>query len=380
MSQTALLDYLLNLSVSIDISKKVTKKQLKKKKYWRHNEWEFTFKVLCKHFLLSILSSTPKWRWMHSGLYKAKGRKLYKGIAVKNSLNGFTILNYQNHSVIKSLNLQFEPQFMLNEIRAKEMYTEFVPKIILQTNYKNNGIIVSELIKTSQKKNTINWNMEFPKIATTILKQDKIIDNIFVMPLARQRFDLLIELENLKPSNNRDYNDLFLKNRDILNIILNQNIFTKELETTLSLKRFSHGDLMPSNVIHKHDIFYIIDWANGGIHNYYFDLVIQEIYKPNSYAWSSLADLNFSVAQEKQIFSNGLSVFNEFQELNLGEKVNEHTVIISMILSIGEFLIKNFSRHDNEIAQNEGMKILKMVETILLNVLSGFSNKRNEYK
>lgn len=289
-----------------------------------------------------------------------------KSLYIRESLNGFVIIDLDNSLVIKALDQTYEKEFLGNELTANSLVPDFTQRVVRTMHLKTFNVTFVDFIPGTLRFSDHVWSRVFPYIASILLSKQEDVQIRYLGD-----FDFQKSLDSLVdsiPGEFTEYDDTFKR----LIHRIDQQILKCRDSSRSPMKFpvvFCHGDLMPSNLLIDIDSKPIlIDWANGGFHNLFYDLAIQDIYNPKSSSWTSF--YNLSLAQKKRggMYSKGTKIFcAKYTELtNL--KLSIDTFNAGILLSVKEFLHKNFLRHRNLRNLEEGMRVLGLIQEIISNI------------
>ena len=283
------------------------------------------------------------------------------------TLNGIIIINLDTEKVLKVISpIDSEPNFILNEKIANKFIPDYVPKMTKSIVGKSLCCIENELISDYEIMRLNRWifisHLPFQNLFK--LYRNYGFEEVPLIDYLNDFKNEIIEIEKQTPFKGElKQIQKFLIHLE--NFILNNGISNKNIY----YKTMTHGDMMPSNVFRKDQKYIIFDWANGGVNNFFYDLMIQEFYWPDSYVWKNFHKLDFKDFSKKKNFKNLGNHFINFIEKKTSHKLDIEFIKISIIFSLFEMAIKNAKRHSyNSYFYNEGEEILKIVNKIFLNI------------
>ena len=125
-------------------------------------------------------------------------------------------------------------------------------------------------------------------------------------------------------------------------------------------QRIVHGDLTPSNLLTHSGGMVLVDWTNGGWHNFAYDLLVTEIYFDSRHKWEVLRASQSRVRDNLPLFHGQLEYYTVWYERYTGRPLTESVLRAAIIISLAEFTVKNFRRHRSEAWQREGSAVLKL--------------------
>jgi hypothetical protein len=302
---------------------------------------------------------------MHSGV---SGELFFR-----RALNGFILIDVKNGLVAKALDWEFEPNFLKNEYASMKICPQITNRMIKEFRLDNYDILISTFLPKSRSYSNSAWPSIFPRIISRVLENQRPIYRNFLQNSEKEN--------NLYQRHSQSTKEMhgFDSQFDLLQI---------EIESLLELDNFlgisitsipfvlAHGDLVPSNLLlSNRDSFLLIDWVNGGFHNFFYDLAIQEIYNPTSVAWSRFFQLDLAEISRTKLYSNGIDTYVNFYSKFTGKKLSIEILNYGLILSIKEFAFKNYLRHRNINNLDEGNRVLsiclEIVSTMKKSLLKG---------
>ena len=289
-----------------------------------------------------------------------------KDILIRKSLNGFILIDIQNELVAKALKWEFEPNFLHNEVMARFMYPDLTQQIIQSLRLNDYDILVTRFNSKSRIYDEPTWHKIFPQIILNLFKDYSFKkDDLPKEPSAREK----IEVTNLRllPEFN-DYDLLYTQNKILIDELLSlENFFG--VGSAFLPKVLAHGDLMPSNLlVQQNGQPVLIDWVNGGLHNMFYDLAIQEIYAPQSLAWTRFFQWELRDLEKSRFYSNGVKAYKKMYAESTGRDFDINALNFGIITSIKEFSFKNHLRHRNLENYSEGVIIQTLIATLLNNI------------
>ena len=241
-----------------------------------------------------------------------------KEIIILKSLNGIILFNLTDELVIKIINKIFEPNFLKNELQAKKTLPENVPAVINHGLMDNYYYITWKLYAKSEKINWKDWSKTL-KILNPIIA--KLYKNNKLIILNSDEY--ITQIINNLDSISKDKKYLINEFNEIKKLL--ESCIARYYIKNINLyKIFSHGDLVPNNIIKTQDNLYLCDWTNGGIHNIFYDLMIQNFYKPNSMVWKNFNTINFTQCNDNDIFFGWTNNYIKMFENNFGEIGRAH--------------------------------------------------------
>ncbi len=287
-------------------------------------------------------------------------------ILIRKSLNGFILIDKQNELVAKALKWNFEPNFLDNEVMARCTYPGVTQQILKSFRFNDYDILVTNYNSKSRGYDQPTWHKIFPQIILSLFKDyDFKKYNI----LEECSAEMEVEENNLISFPEfHDYDLLYAQNENLIDELLLLKDFYG-MGSAFFPKIFAHGDLMPSNLlIQKNGQPVLIDWVNGGLHNMFYDLAIQEIYAPQSLAWTRFFQWGLRDLEKSRLYSNGIKVYKEIYVEFTGRDLEINALNFGIILSIKDFSYKNYLRHRNIENYSEGLLIQALIATLLNNI------------
>ena len=229
------------------------------------------------------------------------------------------------------------------------------PSIYSSFKVNNHNVVVQKLVPNEKKLYWKDWRQRLDKI-----------------------FDLLIVPENdlIRLSNNDYVDEIKMKLDEIGNNESYLLEYQKSIKNDLVLlldkynrksilyKLFAHGDLTPNNVFISNNSYVLIDFANGGILNFTYDLMLQNFYFSDSKTWKEFHDCQFKNNQEEDIFFGMSKDFFRKFENTFNLNINEEDIKLSIIIALSEIFIKNYYRYQSEEEWMDGVDMLKKVQVI----------------
>jgi len=299
-------------------------------------------------------------------LYKERKDNLIKSekrIIIKKSLNGVVIFNLTDKCVIKVINRFLEPEFLKNALRAKKLLPNNVPDIKKSGEKGSYFYLISQFYKKDRIVKWEKWNEtleELTPIFSNLYSKSKLytITPIVYIEKIVNKLDSIVK--------GKDYLvDKFNQTSDLLKKCLSK-YYVKDVNL---YKKFSHGDLVPNNIIETKNEFYICDWANGGIQNIFYDLMMQNFYNPEAVVWKNFKNIDFTASKDKDIFFGWAVNYIKIFEKVLASRISNAVLRFSMIVSLAELAVKNFLRYQSLQEYHDGEKMLDNVYRICKNIL-----------
>ena len=130
----------------------------------------------------------------------------------------------------------------------------------------------------------------------------------------------------------------------------------------MTYKFFVHGDLTPNNVMVVNNKYVLIDFANGGILNFTYDLMLQNFYFTNSKTWKDFHNLNFKTNNDKDVFFGTSSYFFKSLEIIYDINIDEEDIKLSLIIALSEIFIKNYYRYQSKEEWSDGIGMLETIQ------------------
>lgn len=284
-------------------------------------------------------------------------------IIISPSLNSVLVFNLIKQKVLKIVNKELEPNFLNNELIANRLVPQYTPKIISSGQRQYYYYIITQYY---DKKKSITWK-QWPAMLQKLLP-------FFTQLYKNHKITIHSSddyVNNIKQQlNNCAKNKKYLLNKfGEVNKLLQKCLNRYQVSGAQIYTTFTHGDLLPNNIIITSDSFYICDWTNGGEHNIMYDLMIQNVYAPQSKSWQQFDSINFINCDDKEIFFGWTRNFLENTQQSYQIILNNDIIRLSLILSLAEIAIKNFLRHQSKEECQEGISMLLNVEKICHNIL-----------
>ncbi len=350
------------------IDKQSSKKADRCQKSWFHYAEHTKHEVIYDN--IESLSKLLDWPWHKKLINKISNKKKKRELKcsdeliVLKSLNGALLLNLTQKYTAKVINKIYEPNFLDTEITARQLLPNNVPKIISAGEDGNYYYIVSELVVGDKIYNWDNWKTALNKM-TPLLKKAYLSNNLQTIDSKKYVADLKNSFNHMV--NNKHY--LLKEIEEIkywLSLCLNQ-----YMENNLMMyKTFQHGDLVPNNLLVHSDQMYIIDWANGGIQNYLYDLMIQNYYSPQRQTWKNFNKIDFINNSDHEVFYGWTKKYIGICRKLCRKKIINKQIKISRIIDLAEIAEKNFLRHQTLEEYKNGEKMLNNVIVIYKNIYS----------
>lgn len=284
-----------------------------------------------------------------------------KEFIIRKSLNGAILINFTDKRVIKFAKKYFEPNFIQNEIKAQELLPRNTPKIL---DYGENGsyyFIVADYREKNKNVDWLDWSNELIKISPIL---DEFCKNNKLVTIKSDDY-VLETLRNLDSAiENKKY--LIVEFEEIV-FLLKKCFEDFQHEKLLLYKIFSHGDLVPNNVIETADDTYICDWTNGGLHNIFYDAMMQYFYFSQNELWEKFNIINFD--NNDLPCCERLNYFIDLYKKNYKLSFTDNQIKLSLLISLSEVGLKNFLRHQSAEEFLEGESLLSLIREICNNIL-----------
>jgi hypothetical protein len=275
------------------------------------------------------------------------------------SLNGFLIFDINKNKVIKSLSKKYEKNFLQNEKKGSIILKENYPKVFSSRSF-NNYWVLEQKLENYDVINNSEYNRILIKVFKRLLSNRNKINKIYYKNVSSFLRKTIFQKKDKKK---------FFKKEFIAICKLFEEILSKYYyDKFANYNFFCHGDLMKNNILKKNTKFYVIDFANGGIHSFAYDLSIMSLYNHNSPTWVNFDMINFLGNFDRKVF-NGMSkfFFNRFSK-KFKIRLNEKQAKLSIIISLAEVFIKNYNRHQSRRFFKEGKFFLENIYKILINI------------
>jgi hypothetical protein len=127
--------------------------------------------------------------------------------------------------------------------------------------------------------------------------------------------------------------------------------------------------LVPNNFLLSKNKIYICDWVNGGEHSMVYDLMVQNVYFADSPTWKNFEKIDFLQSNKKYFFGWTKSYLVLFQKHHAVFHTNE-SFKLSLLVALFEMSLKNYVRHQNKGACDDGKEMLLILERIFTNILA----------
>lgn len=279
-----------------------------------------------------------------------------------NSVNGIIIIDLHRLVIYKCLDSKLESNFIENETIASSYYPNITPCLVDAFKFDNYNITLHKFISNANKVTGKNWAFVF----------DKIIKIYFSKNNFPKSYNSCIYLEEINSSLKSLSNNIFFKidHNRIYNLF--RQLFKKFNSSLQIYKCFVHGDLVPNNVLNVEHNYFLIDFANGGFHPITYDLMMQDFYNPKSFVWKNFFNINFIGNRDIDVFSGLSHSFLSIFSNNYQIRLDENSVKLMIIISFAEKYIKSNLRYQSNDYKNDGLKILKIIEVSLKNILNSF--------
>jgi thiamine kinase-like enzyme len=282
--------------------------------------------------------------------------------------NGILVLDTYNKCVWKGQSCEFEPNFISNHVNSNLYYPKLSLRII-DVKLNLNGF---NFIKIPFLDNSLRQSKLLENFYTTKVKKDiylKSINTLKFKSISQFNQDLLNNKATFEfiPGYLHLHKKSLLSLSDALGKFINSIPARKHFDIAF---RFSHGDLMPSNFLRNEQSIFLTDWDNGGMHSYFYDLLIKYIYQKHSVFWKIL------FSKKIPEFFVKIYVFILFQStiklLNARNKkgITLEQFRIYVIIAIYEYYFKNYIRYNHVNGESEGDLVLGNIGEL---VISGIS-------
>lgn len=280
-----------------------------------------------------------------------------KGFFFIQSINGIVVLDYHNKQVYKILELRYEPNFIANEQTASHLLNSVNPLVIRSFTIDTYGVLVQELIVNEKKLSWNSWGKVlksvFPLIIIPKNSPIKYSNSVYIDDISSKLLSL---------SNDRQYLVHYYK------IIISDLLFLLKKYNTCNIKNlykiFIHGDLTPNNIMVKDNDFLLIDFANGGIWNSTYDLMLQNFYFTKSLTWRLFNNISFKNNIDSKIFFGQAKLFFNLFEKTHRINISEAEIKLSIIISLAEIFIKSDLRYQSEREWKNGVGMFKNIQRI----------------
>ena len=309
--------------------------------------------------ILLVLFQTLKYLLFNFQLYLLNEDRVF----IK-TLNGLIVIDFNTNKVKKIIiPIESEPNLILNEENAKNILHDSVPSITGKFVTNSLMILETQFLSDHHQLNFKKWSSYKNSILSIIFQLYE--DNGY----KKQNPEEVLKTIQMK--------FLALKNKPVFKkeIIEIENSYQKIIDNyfsksfTFIYKTHVHGDLMPSNILIKGNEIKIFDWANGGCHNVFYDLMMQEFYWPNSLLWKHFDSIDKSDLLSDKYFKNFASEFCDYLENSIDTTLDAKYIKFNLIICLAEIAIKNAHRHSfNESYHDEGREMLKIVSMIFSNI------------
>jgi thiamine kinase-like enzyme len=293
--------------------------------------------------------------------FKKRKTDLYglKGFIFIQSLNGFVVINLKDQKIYKVLHAKLEPDFLKNEKKASNL-NNLNPKIFSSYTLENYNILVQNLEKNERKFFWKDWKTKLPDLLDFFLvRKNKLI--------SYTHNDYVNEIK--KKLNKIGINEFYLLNYQKE---IKQDLFfllEKYNKKSKTYKLFAHGDLTPNNVLFVNKKYVFIDFANGGLLNFTYDLMLQNFYFTNSKSWKEFDRINFKSNNEEDIFFSTSKYFFKKFERVYSVKINEKDIKLSLIIALSEIFIKNYFRYQSKEEWKDGIDIFENLKKICKHII-----------
>lgn len=280
------------------------------------------------------------------------------------SLNGVLVLNEAQGYTAKILQKKLEPDFLSNSRRAHQLIPEHTQKILGMAEMSDYACLMSEFLEESRMHKFDNWSVMLEKITPVIAKLYR-RGGVAKTLKAKDYIKSTLAVVSANLTSQR-----FLQKEFKKTALLFKKCLGKYPPGGSNLyKLFCHGDLTPNNVVHdgKGNII-ILDWANGGLHSAFYDLMVQDVYAPNARVWRDFGEIDFVTNRDHDIFHGWSASFCQIIKRITKKTVTNEMMRASLLIALAEMGRKNFLRHQTVQERNEGSKVLTMINTILQNI------------
>lgn len=300
-----------------------------------------------------------KLRWV-------RGYRLKNKIFLIKSLNGFVVINLEKGWVKKFLLVEHEPNFVKNEIIASELYSENTAEITSVYRIGDYAGVAQKFVAGNRSLSWADWSLGLPALLAML----HLYSGFFGEISASEK---CVEIENSLDqvaAKDKFFQKFHNRVHSRLKFILRH--YLQNSPTTYRV--FCHGDLTPNNVLNFQGKNYFIDFTNGGIHNFTYDLLVQNIYHPNSPTWLEFDHLDFITNCDPSVFFGASAFFFELVSSSKGISLENRDVQFSLVVALAEIYIKNNKRHQSD-DWGEGEEFIRNIEIILHHIVKSIECK-----
>jgi hypothetical protein len=290
-------------------------------------------------------------------------------LLIRKSLNGYVVFTPINNSVIKIQHKLLEPDFIQNNTKARKLLPNNTLPVQKTGSTDNHHYHVFPFVSGSRVSNWKNWNKTLDKTISPIY-QNFLERNELTKTKASNYFDQLLKQAESHLITNQYLQNEFKKTLNHLKTVTSQLLNNSENNISIHTG-FVHGDLVPNNVIKtKNNKIILLDWANGGNHSVYYDLLLQDFYNSSAKTWENFNKINFITNTDKKIFHGWSKKFCDMiAKKTSGTDISNDQVKLSLIAALYEISIKNFLRHQSQTEQKDGITMLRIVNQICSNII-----------
>lgn len=271
------------------------------------------------------------------------------------TLNGYSFFNLSKGLVLKLTEFKYEPNFLFNFQTAYQSLPNNVSKIKKSGTRGKYCYVVSELISNTKKISWKKWCKVLPQITHLIKKlffstsPETISANIYAKEILEKMYKDKIGKKNL----NKEYTEIIG--------LIEQCIKKYSVNDCLLYRTFTHGDLVPNNVLVSASEYYIVDWDNAGYQNILYDLFIQDFYYVDKPVWREFDKANFISNPSELFFFGWVDEYIKMVNNGLGVTLTNEQIKVSLIICLSEIARKSYLRYQSFENSDNGKKMLDIV-------------------
>ena len=282
--------------------------------------------------------------------------------------NGILVFDTYDKCVWKGQSCEFEPNFILNHLNSNLYFPDMSIKIVdVKYDLEGFNFIKLPFLDNLFKKSKLLWYFYATRLKKDIYAKSDAYLDLKSISNVREDISNCKAIFERNPVYLQPHKDLLLNFSDSLVQFLKDIPRTKQFDVAF---KFSHGDLMQSNFIKTKQSIILTDWDNGGIHSYFYDLLIMHIYQKHSVFWKIV----FSNTIPKPfVYIYTLILFN-FAIKSLSARSENKLTLEQfktyVVIAIYEFYSKNYLRYNHENGATEGEFVLGSIRELVMRSIS----------
>lgn len=277
--------------------------------------------------------------------------------------NGLTIIDRAGQKVIKIIGpIEAEPESLLLEKHVAK-HCPFAPKLITTQTINQTYVFTYRLHTNDQPVTPTEWPEALGSIVPNLFKY---YDSS--KTTQKNVSEYVRELQEVSASLRTKYTLLGTEIDQITQLFhtLNQWLDVSSHPITLVM---AHGDLTHNNIIRNSSEFLLCDWMNGGRLSLFYDLILQEYYRPQSQIWKKFASLTKRDLLEAPYFFGITKVFWKQAEELVSHNISLKQFRIYMIIGLYELALKKYRAYQFD-DPHSGQKMLQQVIDIYTAILA----------